>query len=166
MIRSRCVACDLLTIAPRPLERMCWRPVVGQWWDCQKSQSVPVSVIIITTHNNLPGLVWQTMWDLKNEELLATDHVRLGQEMPGTVCTSLLLTHCRGQCRYNIILGKFICSLYLESGFTSSRFMFTSLIFFQLSVYIFALPFVFVLSCIMVLILFGLFLTFFYIDNQ
>ena len=37
MISARCVALDLHTIAPTPLECTCWRWFAVQWGDCQKS---------------------------------------------------------------------------------------------------------------------------------
>ena len=36
VICARCVAGDLHTIAPEPLECMCWRPFAVQWGDCKK----------------------------------------------------------------------------------------------------------------------------------
>ena len=42
-----CVACDLHTIAPRPLEHACWRQFAVQWGVCKKSWIVPFSLIII-----------------------------------------------------------------------------------------------------------------------
>ena len=46
MISARCVAHDLHTIAPWPLERTCWRQFTVQWGDCKKSQTPPLNVII------------------------------------------------------------------------------------------------------------------------
>ena len=46
VVGSRCVACDLHTIAPRPLEHTCWRWFMAQW-DCKKSQILPLNAIII-----------------------------------------------------------------------------------------------------------------------
>ena len=45
-ISTQCVACDLHTIVPGPLERMCWRRFVVQW-DCKKSLIAPLNEIII-----------------------------------------------------------------------------------------------------------------------
>ena len=47
MICARCVACDLHMIAPRPLERMCWRRFTAQLGDYKKSRTVPLNAIII-----------------------------------------------------------------------------------------------------------------------
>ena len=47
MTSVRCVACDLHTTVPRPLERTCWRQFVVQWGDCKKSWIALVNAIII-----------------------------------------------------------------------------------------------------------------------
>ena len=47
MISAKCVAHDLDTIAPEPLERMCWRRFMAQWEDCKKSRIAPFNAIII-----------------------------------------------------------------------------------------------------------------------
>ena len=47
MISAVCAARDLDTIAPGPIERVCWRQFAVQWGDCKKSQIAPVSAIII-----------------------------------------------------------------------------------------------------------------------
>ena len=47
MISARCVACDLHTIAPGLLERVCWRQLAAQGGDCEKSRIAPVNAIII-----------------------------------------------------------------------------------------------------------------------
>ena len=46
VIGARCVARDLHTIAPGPLERTCWRRFAVQW-DCKKSRNVPLNEITI-----------------------------------------------------------------------------------------------------------------------
>ena len=38
VMSARCVARDLHTIAPGPLESRCWREFATQWGDCQKSR--------------------------------------------------------------------------------------------------------------------------------
>ena len=50
-ISIRCVAHDLHTIAPWPLELMCWtwRQFAVQWEDCKGSQIAPFNAIIIIT---------------------------------------------------------------------------------------------------------------------
>ena len=47
MISARCVARDLHTIAPGPLERTCRRVFAAQWRHCKKSRFSPLNVIII-----------------------------------------------------------------------------------------------------------------------
>ena len=47
VISARCVARDLHTIAPGPLERTCWRRFGAQRGDCQKSRFEPFNAIII-----------------------------------------------------------------------------------------------------------------------
>ena len=46
-ISVRCVARDLHTIAPGPLERACWRQFVALCGDCKKSRIAPLNAIII-----------------------------------------------------------------------------------------------------------------------
>ena len=59
---ARCVAHDLHTIAPRPLERTCWRQFIAQRGDCNnlnKSRIAPFDTIIIIiirhVHANMVG---------------------------------------------------------------------------------------------------------------
>ena len=47
VISARCVARDLHTITPGPLERTCWGRFTAQWGDCKKSGIAPFSAIII-----------------------------------------------------------------------------------------------------------------------
>ena len=47
MISTRCVARDLHTVAPGPLERTCWRQFAALWGDCKKSRIAPLNAIII-----------------------------------------------------------------------------------------------------------------------
>ena len=47
VISARCVARDLRTIAPGPLERACWRQFAALWRDCKKSRIEPLNAIII-----------------------------------------------------------------------------------------------------------------------
>ena len=47
MISAWCVAHDLHTIAPRPLERTCWKQFAALWGDCKKSRIAPLNAIII-----------------------------------------------------------------------------------------------------------------------
>ena len=47
VISARCVAHDLHTIAPGPLERACWRRFAALWGDCKKSRIAPLNAIII-----------------------------------------------------------------------------------------------------------------------
>ena len=47
VMSARCVARDLHTIVPRPVEHTCWRSFAAQWGDSKKSQIVPLNVIII-----------------------------------------------------------------------------------------------------------------------
>ena len=44
---ARCVARDLHTIAPGPLERTCWKQFAALWGDCKKSWIAPLNAIII-----------------------------------------------------------------------------------------------------------------------
>ena len=39
-----CVACDLHTIAPWPLEQTCWRQFAAQWGDCKKKKIFNCSI--------------------------------------------------------------------------------------------------------------------------
>ena len=39
VISARCVACDLHTIAPGPLERAHWRQFTALWGDCKKTSN-------------------------------------------------------------------------------------------------------------------------------
>ena len=47
MISARCVARDLHTVAPRPLERTCWRLSAAEWGDCKQFWIAPLNAIII-----------------------------------------------------------------------------------------------------------------------
>ena len=47
MISAQCVAHDLHTVAPGPLERVCWRQFAALWGDCKKSQIAPLNATII-----------------------------------------------------------------------------------------------------------------------
>ena len=47
VIGARCVARDLHTIVPWPLERTCWRQFAAQQGDCKKSRTAPLNAIII-----------------------------------------------------------------------------------------------------------------------
>ena len=47
VISARCVAHDLHTITPWPLERTCWRRFAAQWGDRNKSRTAPLNAIII-----------------------------------------------------------------------------------------------------------------------
>ena len=47
VISARCVARDLHTVAPRPLEYTCWRQFAALWGDCKKSRTAPLNAIII-----------------------------------------------------------------------------------------------------------------------
>ena len=47
VISARCVARDLHTIVPGPLERAWWRRFVALWGDCKKSRIAPLNAIII-----------------------------------------------------------------------------------------------------------------------
>ena len=42
-----CVARDLHTIAPGPLERTCWRQFAALWGNCKKIRIAPLNAIII-----------------------------------------------------------------------------------------------------------------------
>ena len=53
---AQCVARDLHTIAPGPLERTCWRQFAAQWGDCKKSRIAPLNAIIIIIINLVVGL--------------------------------------------------------------------------------------------------------------
>ena len=47
VISARCVARDLHTFAPVPLERTCWGGLAAQGGDCKKSRIAPLNAIII-----------------------------------------------------------------------------------------------------------------------
>ena len=47
VISARCVARDLHTVAPGPLEHTCWRQFAALWGDCTKSRIAPLNAIII-----------------------------------------------------------------------------------------------------------------------
>ena len=47
VMSAQCVAHDLHTIAPWPLERTCWRQFAALWGDCKRSWIVPFSAIFI-----------------------------------------------------------------------------------------------------------------------
>ena len=47
VINASCVACDLHTIATRPLARTCWRRFTAQRGDCKQSWIAPLNAIII-----------------------------------------------------------------------------------------------------------------------
>ena len=51
MTSAQCVARDLHTIAPRPLESTCSRQFMAEWGDCKKSRIAPLNVIIIIYYN-------------------------------------------------------------------------------------------------------------------
>ena len=64
VISARCVARDLHTVAPGPLERTCWRQFAALWRDCKKSRIAPLNAIIINiiivlqwmpAHCGIPG---------------------------------------------------------------------------------------------------------------
>ena len=47
VISARCVARDLHSIAPGPLERACWRQFAALRGDCKKSRTAPLNATII-----------------------------------------------------------------------------------------------------------------------
>ena len=47
VISARCVARNLHTIAPGPLEHACWRQFAALWGDCKKSRIALLNAIII-----------------------------------------------------------------------------------------------------------------------
>ena len=47
VVSTRCVAHDLHTTVPRPLERTYWRQFTGQSGDCKNSQIVPLNAIMM-----------------------------------------------------------------------------------------------------------------------
>ena len=47
MISARCVARDLHTISPGPLERTCWRQFAALWGDCKKSRIAPLNAMLL-----------------------------------------------------------------------------------------------------------------------
>ena len=47
VISARCVARDLHTVAPGPLERACWRQFAALWGNSKKSPNAPLNAIII-----------------------------------------------------------------------------------------------------------------------
>ena len=51
VISARCVARDLHTTVPGPLERTCWRRFAAQWGDCKKSRIAPLNAIIIISYH-------------------------------------------------------------------------------------------------------------------
>ena len=61
VISAWCVARDLHTIAPGPLEHMCWRQSAAQWGDCDKSRiasfNAVIIIIIITQRQKLQTTV-------------------------------------------------------------------------------------------------------------
>ena len=61
LMSAQCVARDLHTIAPGPLERTCWRRFVALSGDCNKSQTAPFNAITTTPNttstDRLVGLV-------------------------------------------------------------------------------------------------------------
>ena len=50
VISTQCVAHDLHTISPWPLEHMCWRQFAVQWGDCKKKKSQIIPLNSITCH--------------------------------------------------------------------------------------------------------------------
>ena len=64
VISAQCVACELHTIALRPLECTCWRQFAGQWGDCKKSRSAPLNAIFIIIIIMLTTAHWcaQSPW--------------------------------------------------------------------------------------------------------
>ena len=57
VISARCVARDLLTTAPWPLERTGWRQFAAQWGDCEKSRIAPLNVIIISINISISTVI-------------------------------------------------------------------------------------------------------------
>ena len=47
VMSSWCVACDLHTIAPRPLDHTYWRQFTAQWGDCKQSRIAALNAIMI-----------------------------------------------------------------------------------------------------------------------
>ena len=60
VMSSWCVARDMHTIAPRPLERTCWRWFAVQWGDSKKSRSAPLKAITIILIIDVEW--WQQFW--------------------------------------------------------------------------------------------------------
>ena len=49
VIRARCAARDLHTIAPGPLDRACWRQFAAQCGDCKKSRIASLNTMMMMT---------------------------------------------------------------------------------------------------------------------
>ena len=86
VINARCVARDLHTTGPGPLERTCWRRFAAQCGDCKKSRIVPLNRIIIYRN-------WQTYvpdtWKVTQQNLPRQESVRTSD----MVATETLLLH-------------------------------------------------------------------------
>ena len=73
VISARCVASDMHTITPGPLERMCWRWLAAQWGDCKKSRIAPLNVIIIMFLSVKPQDSWKWTKRKKTRTALTND---------------------------------------------------------------------------------------------
>ena len=64
---ARCVVRDLHTIAPGPLERVCWRQFAALWGDCKKSRTAPLNAITII-------IIIKSSWTLTQNMLILVLH--------------------------------------------------------------------------------------------
>ena len=77
MISAGCVARDLHTITPRPLERTCWRQFAAQWGDCTKSHIAPCNAIIIM----IKSIVHRRTTPNSNKPMPETQDTRMPQRL-------------------------------------------------------------------------------------
>ena len=84
MISARCVARDLYTIVPGPLERTCWRQFAALWGDCKKSRIAPLNAIIIIL------LLFDMAVDLVMKTFILQNKIFLVYSTAGTLRISTL----------------------------------------------------------------------------
>ena len=107
-----CVALDLHTIAPRPLEHTCWRQLAVLWEDCKKSQITPLNVIIIIiikSSKNQPAMFhFRILLDFNNTmmKLSFTEHFYWNDQQIWSFVNILSSLAGVAMCSWKLILSK------------------------------------------------------------
>ena len=102
---ARCVACDLHTIAPRSLERTCWRQFAAQREDCKKSWTVPLNAITII----IIIIILQVIPNLSCNFTSASQN-----------CIGSTLSTCLSLCSITAVITVTMCSFNISTSYDST----------------------------------------------